>query len=128
MDFLKEHSLVLAKGKKIIFSSKEKGIKPLVKCIGLFKDKEKCCTLYDKIVGMAAARLIVYSEMIKEANALIASSSAISFLERNRIKINFKEKVEKIMNKGRTKQCRMEELSKKIRNNKKFYLKIKDLI
>lgn len=128
MDLLKNYSLVLLKDKKIIFSSKENGIKPLVECIHKFKGKTKACILYDKVVGMAAARLIVYSYLIKEVNALVASDNAIDYLIKNKIKINFKEKVEKIMNKDKTKQCRMEELSEKIKNNKKFYLQIKDLI
>lgn len=99
--------LALIKENKIIFSSKDDGLTPLMECIIKFKDY-KDCELHDKIIGLAAAKLILYSEMIKEVKTSLISSPAKKLLEENKIKIEAEQEVENILNKDKTDICPME--------------------
>ncbi len=119
-DFTK-YSLALIKDNKILFSSKKSGLRPLVECTKEFKSKFKDCTLYDKVVGLAAARLIVYSAMINLVVTDLASKPAKEFLEKNNIKINAKNSVDNILRKDRKGVCPMEIKAIEIGGNTLFF-------
>ena len=57
---LSKYSLALIKNDKIIFSSTHSGLRPLVE---LVKKGLKGDLLFDKVVGLAAAKLIVYGNV-----------------------------------------------------------------
>lgn len=104
---LTKYSLVLFKDQEIVFSSDKGGIRPLFECVSKVKDVSSC-TLYDKVVGLAAAKLIVYSKMIDSVITQLASQAAADFLKKNDVLLEAAEIVEKIMNKKKTGQCPME--------------------
>jgi len=116
IDFNK-YSIALVKEHKIIYISNEKRLKPLFDLINKFKLKE--CTLYDRVIGLAAAKLIVYSKMISEVITPIASKGAVELLKENNIKITPEKIVEKI-------DCIMEEKARDIEDTEEFYNKLKE--
>ncbi len=118
---LKDYSLVLSKNHKIIFSSKKSGLKPLVECVKEYKGKYNNCILHDKVIGLAAARLIVYSAMIKAANTPLCSKAAKEFLLKNKIKINAEKIVENILRKDKKGVCPMEMKAMRIEDNREFF-------
>jgi len=118
-----EYSLALVKEDRILFSSDKTGLRPLIECINN-NSELKDCILYDKIVGLAAARLIVYSGIISSVITDLASKQAIELLEENKITIDPKKIVDNILNKDKSFVCPMERRAEASKNNKDFFLEI----
>lgn len=98
VDFDK-YSLALIQEDKIIFSSDRHGLRPLMDCLENYSQIKEKLTLHDKVVGLAAAKLIVYSGIIFEVHTPMASRSARDFLEEKGIKLHAKEIVPNILSK-----------------------------
>jgi hypothetical protein len=128
-DFTK-YSIAVLKGGNLIYSSKGQGIRPIVECIMKMKKvpNMKGCTLHDKVVGLAAARLIVYSKMFSEVYAGIISKEAAEMLEREYIDIEADKGVEKILSRDKKGNCPMEDLARRIPDNKLFFLELEEKI
>ncbi len=69
-DFTK-YSLALIQGDKIIYSSQSNGLKPLWDCLEKYRQAKGKFILFDKVMGLAAAKLIVYSKIISEIQTLL---------------------------------------------------------
>jgi hypothetical protein len=118
-------SLLVYKDKKIIFSSREKRIRPLFVCV---RDNNlEACSAVDKIVGEAAALLFIYGK-IKEVHAITMSKGALVLLQENKIKATYDKLVENILNDDRTDICPMEKLARKVKDPKKFFEELSKLI
>jgi hypothetical protein len=102
-DFSK-YSLALFEGNNLIYSSRDRGLRPLFDCLDKLKGKSGLI-LHDKVIGMAAAKLIVYSEIIVEVITTIASIPAKKFLENNGIIIEAVDVAANIMTKDRSAVC-----------------------
>lgn len=98
-------NLKLFKDKEVIFESDKSGLRPLVECI--LANKETDCKIYDKVIGLAAAKLIVYSEMITEIQTDLISQPAKEYLE-GKIKFTAKQTVKNILTKDKDDICPME--------------------
>jgi hypothetical protein len=61
--------------------------------------------LYDKVIGLAAAKLVVYSGIISEIQTLLISQPAKKFLEENGIKIEAEKTVANILTQDRRSIC-----------------------
>jgi hypothetical protein len=103
-DFTK-YSLALVQGDKIIFSSKGRGLKPLWDCLENYRQTKERFILYDKVIGLAAAKLVVYSEIISEIQTLLISQPAKKFLEENGIKIEAEKTAANILTQDRLAIC-----------------------
>ena len=101
-DFTK-YSLALIQGDKIIYSSQDNGLKPLWDCLKNYRQTKNSFILYDKVIGLAAAKLIVYSKIISEIQTLLVSQPAKKFLEENKIPLKAKNTVDNIL----TKNCQL---------------------
>ena len=119
-DFTK-YSLALIKDNKIIFSSTKSRLVPLLECIQRFKIKVNNCILHDRRIGLAAARLIVFSNMISKVFTLTCSFQAKELLEKNNIQLIADEFVVNIL-KENGEICPMELRAKELNDNKEFYL------
>jgi hypothetical protein len=113
-------SLVLTKDEKIVFSSEQQGLRPLAEAVSQFKGKLQGCTLHDKVVGLAAARLIIYSGMISEVITPLMSMQAKALLEETGMPLKAEAVVKNIMNKDRSDVCPMEKKAQEIQDNKEF--------
>ena len=121
------HSIILFYNNKAIYTSDGTRIKPLFDLVKQFKDSEyKNCTLYDKVVGLAAARLIVYSKIISKVNAHLLSKKAKDFLEQNDIPAEYDFLTERILNQDKTDSCPMEKAAEN-RWNEEFYQYLEEL-
>jgi len=81
----KDYSLAMFCGGRRVFRSSEAGLKPLVEWLEIYRGKYRGCLLHDKIVGLAAAKLIVYSGLTSAVAAAVASAPAKSFLQAHEI-------------------------------------------
>ena len=120
------NSLELLHNGKRVYTSDKSGLRPLVWCIIECKDKYGSCTLYDKVVGLAAARLIAYSAMISKVITPLASKLAEEHLRTNKIKIDAGKVVDNILTKDRSDICPMEQRAMKM-DNKAFFLELKKI-
>jgi len=123
----KEHSLVLIKDGRVLFSSDRSGLRPLFMCVERFRGKVKGCTLHDKVIGLAAARLIVYSGAVSKAITPVMSAKAKELLEENMVCTDASAVVERILNREKTGQCPMEERALGL-DNKEFFTQLKSLL
>ena len=103
-DFTK-YSLALILGNKIIFSSQANGLKPLWDCLENYRQAKDKFILFDKVMGLAAAKLIVYSKIISEIQTLLVSQPAKKFLEDSGISIKAEKTVDNILTKDRQSIC-----------------------
>lgn len=103
--------LLVYKNKKIIFHSKDSGLKPLIKYIRKFDRKYKNIIVFDKIVGRAAALLLAYINSSKVYTQII-SHSGILVLKKYKIDFETKKQVKYIMNYGSKDMCKWEKLAK----------------
>lgn len=108
---LSEWTLVLMEGNRVLFSSKERGIAPLLECLERFAGHTGRCTLHDRVTGLAAARLTVLSGFIAEVVTRVVSTPAQAFLTQHGIKITSEVIVPRIFNRNKTGLCPAETIA-----------------
>ena len=69
----------------------------------------KGAVVFDKIVGLAAAKLLVYGNVAEVLTPTI-SRDAKKYLQKNEVKLNFKKEVKNILNCHGNDLCPMEKL------------------
>ena len=108
------YNLILKEGEKIIFTSKKRGLKPLLECIVKCSGRLHNASLTDKIVGGAGARLIVMSKMICRVRAGVISDNALRYLTDHSITAEWEIKTPAILRADGRGICPMEELSNRL--------------
>ncbi|MDD5567506.1 MAG: DUF1893 domain-containing protein [Patescibacteria group bacterium] len=104
-------SIVITQRNKVLFRSNMGGISPLWQAIHqLSKEEVAGAEIYDKVVGRAAAFLII-SVKFRKVNTPIISRPAIEILRSSRIPVNYLKKVDRILDKNLRDLCPMERLS-----------------
>ncbi len=116
----KNLSLIVKKDSKIIFQSSGEMLHDLLRCIKTHKKEIKNALVVDKVVGLAAARLLVFAR-VKEVYAFIASEPAIKYLQKRNIAIHAKRIVKNILNRDKTGICPMERRALNCRSDSEFY-------
>jgi len=96
------------KGGKV-FTSFDRGVKPLLYLLENEKGFLKGASVADKVIGKAAALLMVSGE-IKEVHTGIISEPAMKVFEKHNIPFFFDTKVERIVNRKGDGLCPMETL------------------
>ena len=122
----KNLSLVIAKQGTVIFETHKPGISGFLQAL---KEQEKNlvgASAADKIVGVAAAMLCVYSEL-DSIFALTISEAGIRVLEDNNIACVFEKKVTHILNRNKTDVCPFEKLAMSSGSPDDAYVKLKSL-
>lgn len=108
------------------FTSKERGVKPL---LFLLKEKKgflKGASVADKVIGKAAALLMALGE-IKEVHTLIISEPAIKVFEKYNIPCFYDKKVTRIVNRAGDGLCPMETLCLDVENPQEAFDRITSL-
>jgi hypothetical protein len=96
---------------KIRYVSHKKGIKPLVGLLSKKPNLIKYKIAFDKIVGRAAALLLVYAG-VGEVHALTGSREAARVFKKYKVYYQFKKTVPSILNEKKCDLCPYEKLSK----------------
>jgi len=108
-------ALAIVKEGKLIFSSRDRGIKPMYTAVNEVKDELKGSSVADRVIGKAAAMLCEYA-CIKELYTKLISENAINVLEKTSIQVNYDEMTPYIKNRDKTGMCPVESLSQKVNN------------
>lgn len=104
-------TFVAMKDGQIIYRSKKEGLRPLVFCLKNKKGLLKNAAVYDKIVGRAAACLMIYGQ-IKSVMTPVISRSALKEFQKYNIPVQYLKTTSKITNRKGDDLCPMEKLSK----------------
>ncbi len=104
---------------KILFTSKDTGVKSLFKLVRDNKDILKKSCVFDKVVGSAAALLMSYAE-VDICYGATMSARAIDIFEGNQIKYSYSNEVQAIM-KNEDELCLMEQLVQNVNTNEQAY-------
>ena len=110
-----------------VFTSQERGVKPLLHLLTEKKGFLKGASVADKVIGKAAALLMVLGE-IKEVHTLIISEPAIKVFEKYNIPCYYDKKVDRIINRTGDGLCPMETLCLDVEEPKEAFQKITDFI
>jgi hypothetical protein len=117
-------TLVIVKGKKVIFESKSPGVRGLLKAIEKLDKELFESSIADKIVGRAAAMLCAY---FKSASvfAVVISKEGVKVLENHNIPYEFEICVPNILNREQTDVCPFEKLTASIKSPKEAYERLR---
>ena len=107
----KKLSFVLSKGDKIIYRSKKQRLIPLLFCLKKYKAQMRGALVFDKVVGRAAALLLLYGGVKKVITPLI-SRGALIVLKRGGAKVEYEKIVKCILNVKGDDLCPMEKMSR----------------
>ena len=110
-----------------VFTSHERGVKPLLHLLTDKKGFLKGASVADKVIGKAAALLMVLGE-IKEVHTLIISEPAIKVFEKYNIPCFYDKKVDRIINRTGDGLCPMETLCLDVEEPKEAIKKITEFI
>lgn len=110
-----------------VFTSQERGVKPLLHLLTEKKGFLKGASVADKVIGKAAALLMVLGE-IKEVHTLIISEPAIKVFEKYNIPCFYDKKVDRIVNRTGDGLCPMETLCLDVEEPKEAFEKITDFL
>jgi len=123
-EFVKNNfGLEIRRKKRIIFRSKDAGIKGFLKFIKKYGRRFENLTVFDKKVGNAVALLSVYIKA-KEVFAVIGSRTAQKTLKKFKIKFHFKKTIPRILNIKGNDICPLEKLSH-LKTPEEFYELVK---
>jgi phosphatidylglycerophosphatase A len=126
-DFTK-YSLALVQEDKIIYETDGSGLAPLWNCLENHRGAKDKYILFDKVIGLAAARLIVDSEIIAAIQTSLISQPAKQTLEENSIKIEADEVVANILRKDKSGVCPAELIALNNDNWDDFFTEIKTML
>ena len=114
---LENHSLLVYKDGNIVFQD-EHGIQPLL--IQIKKKGLKNAVVVDKVIGKAAALLMVYGK-VKQVHTNIIAKDAIPVFEKYKVEYSYNEVVDYIQNMKKDGLCPMEQKVLKVNSPKKAY-------
>lgn len=116
-------TLVIVKGGKIIFSSSDKGIKPMYTAVKEQKEELEGSSVADRVTGKAAAMLYICGN-IKQLKTGLISGNALNVLKETNIIYEYDEITSYIKNRSKTGMCPIEILSLKASNIDELLIRI----
>ncbi|MGM0641546.1 MAG: DUF1893 domain-containing protein [Thermotogota bacterium] len=128
-DFLEKgkYTFVAVKDNVIIAASQENGIKPLMKILRKNKSLLKGASVADKIIGKAAALLVLYAK-IKELHGYTMSKSAIELLADKDLPFTYDNETKYILNNTGDDMCPMEKATVDINKPSKAFTALEETI
>jgi len=119
-------NLVVVKGGRVLYSSRERGIAPFFKAIRSMGTNLHNAALADRIMGSAVAMLCLYAR-ITSVYAGIASQGAIDMLKGQGVIISSKSTVPYISNYDGTDLCPFEKLAKSCQGPSQLFVALQPL-
>lgn len=118
------HTIAVKKGDKV-FTSSDRGVKPLLHLLEDEKGFLDGASVADKVIGKAAALLMVLGG-IKEVHTNVISEPAVEVFEKHHIPYFYEEKVKRIINRKGDGLCPMETLCMDVEEPSEAFEKIKE--
>lgn len=109
---------------KVIYKSKERGLRPLIECVETHLAEMEGGVVRDKVAGRAAALLMSYAK-VSNVYVEVASKGAVDHLAKAGIKTEVENLVPAILNENKNDVCPMEKLSVNYSNGSDFLKALK---
>jgi hypothetical protein len=122
------YALALIHEERIVFTSKKRGLEPIVECLAACRGRYRDCTLHDRVFGLAAARLVAPAELISTIVTPVISQPALTFLEAAGIEVRAGTVVEGILTRDRSRVCPGEIIARENEDPGIFHERIMALI
>jgi hypothetical protein len=119
-------NLVIVKGGKVLYSSRERGVRPFFHAVHSIGTSLHNAAAADRIMGSAAAMLCLYAR-ITSVYAGIASQKAIDMLKGQGVIISSKSTVPYISNYDGTDLCPFEKLAKSCQGPSQLFAALQTL-
>jgi len=119
-------NLIIVKGGRILFSSKESGVAPLFRAVQSMGKSLYNAALADRIVGSAVAMLCLYAR-VTSVYAGIASQGALDMLKGQGVTVSSKSTVPYISNYDGTDLCPFEKLARNSGNPAQLFSTLKSI-
>ena len=113
-------SLLVLKEEQRLFASSDSMLAPLLRCIKDLGDDMHDAVVVDKIVGAAAAHLMVVAQVSRVITPL-TSKAAHAILNQNGIPLYAEKTIPHIQNREATGLCPMEKLALRFDSSQDFY-------
>ena len=117
------HTIVIYKNDASVHTSNDRGVAPLMKLLKEDNTQLKDAMIADKVIGKAAALLMVYAK-VKVVYTPTISTPALQVFKNNNIEIHYDKEVERIVNRKGDGLCPMETLCMYIENPEEAYITI----
>jgi hypothetical protein len=117
-------SLVIVKNGEVIFETKKAGIGGFLQAIEELDKELVSSSIADKVIGVAASTLCVYSGVVS-VFAQTISEGGLEVLKNSNIECIFRTKVSSILNRDKTDVCPFEKLAIASETVQEAYLKLK---
>ena len=123
----KNHTIVIYKSDASVVVSDDRGVTPLMKLLNEDKEQLRDSMIADKVIGKAAALLMVYGK-VKEIFTPTISVPAIEVFKNHNVKITYDKIVERIINRKGDGLCPMETLCLNTDNPEEAFFKVNEFI
>jgi len=123
-----QYTLALIYEERMVFSSNQQGLTPLMICLQTYEACLKGCVLFDKVIGLAAAKLISRSKLIASVRTMVISEPALAFLRGQHIDTTADRVVDNILTRDRLSVCPGEVIALKNDDDASFLRDIKSMI
>ena len=123
----KNHTIVIYKSDASVVVSDDRGVAPLMKLLNEDKEQLRDSMIADKVIGKAAALLMVYGK-VKEIFTPTISVPAIEVFKNHNVKITYDKIVERIINRKGDGLCPMETLCLNTDNPEEAFFKVNEFI
>lgn len=118
---------VIASEGKVVFTSKDRGVKPLVEYYRQSGEAYPGAALADKVIGRAAA-LLARLMGIGQVYTGVISEGALEELNKAGVSVSYGTKVEAVRNRAGTGLCPMEQLSRGVDDPREMLAKVEDFL
>ena len=103
------HTIVIYKSDASVIVSNDRGVAPLLKLLNEDASQLRGSIVVDKVIGKAAALLMVYAG-IKEVYTPVISEPAVEVFNNHKVKVAYDKIVDRIINRKGDGLCPMETL------------------
>jgi len=126
---LKENnlSLVIVKDGEVIFESRLQGLIGLIQAIDSLGERLSSSSVADKIVGRAAALLLIYSHA-SDVYATTISLDGLNLLIKSGIRVEYDNLISRIMNRRGDDICPFEKASLMVASPEEAYRRLRDVL
>jgi hypothetical protein len=121
------YALVIVKQEKFLFTSKEKGIKPIYLALTQLGETLKGASLADKVIGKAAA-MFCHLAQVDKVYAELISHKGMEVLKEAGIDFEYDKTCPYILNQSQDGMCPIEKLATNIDDGKLLLRKIADFL
>lgn len=121
-------TLALVHEGQVVYRSSAGGLQPLIDCLAACRGRYRNGLLHDRVVGLAAARLMAPTGVVQRVVTGVVSQPALTFLEAHQIAVQADAVVDQILTADRRRPCPAEVIALEVEDLLTFQRRIAELL